>query len=156
MHRNVVISRWETTTELQHKSGPGETSSAWIGCKTNEVWTIKHHGYVCRFMWINILFDEAFKYSDGVKLWGHIATSAEPLCVEFSNFVQCHISINHLAFAVNESKAGGLVLFPHNFLFNSLFNSIIRVTQKYNRKSRPLIVRGCHRLRVNMRKLHLE
>jgi hypothetical protein len=29
------------------------------------------------------LFDEAFKYGDGAKLWGYVGTSAELLCVEY-------------------------------------------------------------------------
>jgi hypothetical protein len=40
--------------------------------------------YVC----IIILFDEAFKYDDGVKFCGYIGTNAEPLCIEFCNLVQ--------------------------------------------------------------------
>jgi hypothetical protein len=34
------------------------------------------------FIWIIILFDEAFKYGEGAKFWSYIGTKAEPLCVE--------------------------------------------------------------------------
>jgi hypothetical protein len=33
------------------------------------------------FIWIIILFDEAFKYDEGVNFWGYVGTNAEPLCV---------------------------------------------------------------------------
>jgi hypothetical protein len=46
------------------------------------------------FIWIIILFDAVFKYGDGAKLWGYVGINAEPLCVEFCNFVQCHIFVN--------------------------------------------------------------
>jgi hypothetical protein len=48
------------------------------------------------YIWIIILFDEIFKYSDGANLWGYVGTNAEPLCVEFCNFVQCYILVNYL------------------------------------------------------------
>jgi hypothetical protein len=54
------------------------------------------------FIWIIILFDAVFKYGDGAKFWGYVRINAEVLCVEFCNFVQCHISVNYLTFAVNE------------------------------------------------------
>jgi hypothetical protein len=54
------------------------------------------------FIWIIILFDTVFKYGDGVKFWGYVVINAEPLCVEFCNFVQCHIFVNYLTFAVYE------------------------------------------------------
>jgi hypothetical protein len=38
------------------------------------------------------LFDEAFKYGHYATFPGSVGTTnAEPLCVEFGNFVQCHI-----------------------------------------------------------------
>jgi hypothetical protein len=54
--------------------------------------------------WIRIiiLFDAVFKYGYGAKFWGCVGINAEPLCVEFCNFVQCHIAVNYLTFAVNE------------------------------------------------------
>jgi hypothetical protein len=54
------------------------------------------------FIWIIILFDAVFKYGDGSKFWGCIVINAEPLCVEFCNFVQYHTFVNYLTFAVNE------------------------------------------------------
>jgi hypothetical protein len=47
------------------------------------------------------LYDAVFKYDDGAKFWG-VGINAEPLCVEFCNFVQCHVFVNYLTFAVNE------------------------------------------------------
>jgi hypothetical protein len=56
-----------------------------------------------RFIWIIILFDAVFiKYGDGAKFWGYVGINAEPLFVEFCNFVQCHIFVNYLTSAVNE------------------------------------------------------
>jgi hypothetical protein len=56
------------------------------------------------FIWIIILFDAVFiiKYGDGAKFWGYVGINAEPLCVEFCNFVQCHIFVKYLTFAENE------------------------------------------------------
>jgi hypothetical protein len=55
------------------------------------------------FISIIILFDAAFiKYGDGAKFWGYVVINAEQLCVEFCNFVQCHIFVNYLTFTVNE------------------------------------------------------
>jgi hypothetical protein len=42
------------------------------------------------------LFDAVFKYDDGAKFWGYVGINAEPLCIEFCNFVQCHIFVNYL------------------------------------------------------------
>jgi len=50
------------------------------------------------FIWMIILFDEAFKYGDGAKFWGYVGTNTEPLCVQFCNFVQCHIFVNYLTY----------------------------------------------------------
>jgi hypothetical protein len=33
------------------------------------------------FIWIIILFDEAFKYDDGVKFWGYVGMNPEPFCI---------------------------------------------------------------------------
>jgi hypothetical protein len=54
------------------------------------------------FIWIIILFDAVFKYGDGAKFWCYVVINAEPLCVEFCNFVQYHIFVNYLTFAINE------------------------------------------------------
>jgi hypothetical protein len=32
------------------------------------------------FIWIIILFDEAYKYGDGAKFRGHASANAEPIC----------------------------------------------------------------------------
>jgi hypothetical protein len=32
----------------------------------------------------------------------NVGTNAEPLCVEFCNFVQCYIFVNYLTSAINE------------------------------------------------------
>jgi hypothetical protein len=53
------------------------------------------------FISIIILFDANFNYGDGSKFWGYVVMKAEQLCVEFCNFVQCHIFVNYLSFAVN-------------------------------------------------------
>jgi hypothetical protein len=55
-------------------------------------------GFTC----IIILSDAFFKYGDNAKFWGYVVTKAEPLCVEFCNFVQCYIVVNYLTFAVND------------------------------------------------------
>jgi hypothetical protein len=54
------------------------------------------------FIWVIILFDAVFKNGDGAKFWGYFGINAEPLCVELCNFVQCHIFVNYLTFAINE------------------------------------------------------
>jgi hypothetical protein len=54
------------------------------------------------FIWIIILFDAVFKCDDGAKFWGYVGINAEPLYVEFCNFVQCHIFVNYLTSAINE------------------------------------------------------
>jgi hypothetical protein len=54
------------------------------------------------FIWIIILFDAVFKDDDGAKFGGCVVINAEQLYVEFCNFVQCHIFVNYLTFAVNE------------------------------------------------------
>jgi hypothetical protein len=51
--------------------------------------------HTCRFLIITLL-DGAFEYSNGGKLLGYVGTNAEPLSVEFCNFVQCHIFVNCL------------------------------------------------------------
>jgi hypothetical protein len=54
------------------------------------------------YFWIIILFDAVFKYDDSAKFWGYVGINAEQLFVELCNFVQCHIFVNYLTFAVNE------------------------------------------------------
>jgi hypothetical protein len=48
------------------------------------------------------LFDAVFKYGDGAKFWGYFGINAEPLFVEFCDFVQCYIFVNYLTSAINE------------------------------------------------------
>jgi hypothetical protein len=59
-------------------------------------------GIPTSFIWIIILFDAFFKYNDGAKFLSYIEINAKPLCVEFCNYVQCHIFVNHLTSAINE------------------------------------------------------
>jgi hypothetical protein len=47
-------------------------------------------------IWIIILFDEAFKHGDGAKFWGYVETNAEPLRVEFCNFVHTVVKYLHV------------------------------------------------------------
>jgi hypothetical protein len=51
------------------------------------------HGMPTSFIWIIILFDEAFKYSNSEKYQGYVGTYTELLCVELCNFEQYHIFI---------------------------------------------------------------
>jgi hypothetical protein len=55
---------------------------------------VKVHGHASKLIWIIILFDEAFKFGIGAKSGGYVVTNAEPLCVEFCNFVHCYIFVN--------------------------------------------------------------
>jgi hypothetical protein len=48
------------------------------------------------FIWIIIFFYRAFEHGDDVKFWGYVGINAEPLCVEFCNFVNCLIFVNHV------------------------------------------------------------
>jgi hypothetical protein len=43
------------------------------------------------FIWIIILFDEVFEYSDDAKSLSYVGTNTEALCVEFCNSVKCHL-----------------------------------------------------------------
>jgi hypothetical protein len=57
--------------------------------------TVTYHGHTS-FIWIIILSDEALKHGDDAKCWGYVGTNTEPLCLEFRNFVQCHVFVNYL------------------------------------------------------------
>jgi hypothetical protein len=70
IHKPLVLEKWSL---VQHKKIDICTSS----------------------IWITILFDEAFK-CDGAKFWRYVGTHAESLCLEFCNFVHCHILVNYL------------------------------------------------------------
>jgi hypothetical protein len=43
----------------------------------DEVQYIKDHVHTSSFIWINILFDEAFKYGDGTDSWGYTGPYAD-------------------------------------------------------------------------------
>jgi hypothetical protein len=58
-------------------------------------------GIPTSFVWIIILFNEAFKYGESAKFLDYVGASPEPLFVEFCSFVQCHIVVN-LTFARSE------------------------------------------------------
>jgi hypothetical protein len=47
-------------------------------------------------IWIVTLFDEAFKYGDGVNFLTYFGTNTEPFCVVFCNFVQCDIFVAYV------------------------------------------------------------
>jgi hypothetical protein len=44
-----------------------------------------------------IFFEGAFEYGGISKLWGYVGTTAELICVQFCNFVQCHIFVSYLS-----------------------------------------------------------
>jgi hypothetical protein len=70
--------------DITHESLYSEKSKGWHSKKFNGIHTC--------FVWIIILFDEAFKYGNCAEFWVYAGTNAEQLCVEFCNFVQRHIS----------------------------------------------------------------
>jgi hypothetical protein len=47
------------------------------------------------FIWMIIFLDKA---CNGATFWGSVGIHAEPLCVEFCNFVQCHIFVNSVTY----------------------------------------------------------
>jgi hypothetical protein len=62
----------------------------------NRLVHLKITGIPASFIWIIVLFDEAFKHGDDAKFWGYVGANAQPLCVELCNFVQCYIFVNCL------------------------------------------------------------
>jgi hypothetical protein len=48
------------------------------------------------FILIVILFEKAFNMAMVRNFQVNVGTNAEPLCVEFCNFVQCHIFVNYI------------------------------------------------------------
>jgi hypothetical protein len=40
--------------------------------------------------------DETVKYNIGANISGYVGTNAEPLCVEFCNFMQRHVLVNYV------------------------------------------------------------
>jgi hypothetical protein len=61
--------------------------------------TVNDDGYTYKF-YFNQYFYKAFKYGDGVDVWGYGGTNAKPLCAECCSFVQCHILVNYLTLSV--------------------------------------------------------
>jgi hypothetical protein len=57
-------------------------------------WNIMVIGLPYSFIWIIIFLDGAFEYA-GISRF-YVGTNAELLCVEFCNFVQCHILLGYL------------------------------------------------------------
>jgi hypothetical protein len=45
------------------------------------------------FIWINILFDDAFNHGDSAKFWGYDGRDSEKRCLELYNLVQVIISL---------------------------------------------------------------
>jgi hypothetical protein len=43
-------------------------------------------------------FDGALEYGSGLKFSSYVGSNAEPLCVEFCNFMQCHTFVNNLSY----------------------------------------------------------
>jgi hypothetical protein len=63
---------------------------------------VKDNGHSYQFYLNHYFVWRSFKYGDGVKSWGYIVINAEQLCVVFCNFVQYHIFVKYLTFAVIE------------------------------------------------------
>jgi hypothetical protein len=42
------------------------------------------------------LLDEASKHGEDEKMLGYVGTNAEPVCVDFCNFVRYQIFVNYL------------------------------------------------------------
>jgi hypothetical protein len=42
-------------------------------------------------IWNIILFNEAFKYGNGAKLWYYVQTIAAPLCVYTNEIILCNV-----------------------------------------------------------------
>jgi hypothetical protein len=53
------------------------------------------------------LFDKASKYGYGAKLLGYVEKNTEPLCLNFCNFVQCHILVNYLSCCYRVDRQNG-------------------------------------------------
>jgi hypothetical protein len=114
------------------KYEPGEQSKITINVLLygDNLWTIALHKWSSvqwkimdistSFIWIVIIFDEAFKYGVGAKFGSYVGTNADPVCVEFCNLVQV-VSYSLLNLLNNARKVGGLVLLKITRLFLSLF-----------------------------------
>jgi hypothetical protein len=66
---------------------------------TNERWYNKI-SWTC----LQVLFESLFCLTQflNMAMVRNFEVMAEQLCVEFCNFVKCHIFVNYLTFAVNE------------------------------------------------------
>jgi hypothetical protein len=82
-----------------------------------------------RFIWIVILFDEAFNYGNGAKFLDHAGTNAKSLCVEFCSFLQCHILVIYLNVSVRLCVCVPLITFVQKCLevITSLLNNLRKV-----------------------------
>jgi hypothetical protein len=58
------------------------------------------------FIWNIVFFEEDFDYDSSLKFWGFVWTNAEPLCVEFCNFVQWHTFVHYLRCEISSSHGG--------------------------------------------------
>jgi hypothetical protein len=65
-------------------------------------------GIPTSFIWIIILFGAVFNRDYGTKFLGYVGINAEPLCVEFCNFVQCRIFV--LTSAINEWNIKNIII----------------------------------------------
>jgi hypothetical protein len=54
---------------------------------------VKDYGQTYNFY----LYYDTIKYGNGVKFLGYFGTNTELLCIEFCNFMQCHIFVNYSA-----------------------------------------------------------
>jgi hypothetical protein len=60
--------------------------------------TVKDQGHIYKFYFIYVLFSftEFLNMALARNLCGYVGTSAQSLCVEFYNFLQCHTFVNYL------------------------------------------------------------
>jgi hypothetical protein len=69
-----------------------------------DIWSFVHWkimDILMSFIWIVIFFDGDFEYGSGSTFWSYVWTNAELLCVEFYNFVQCHMFISYILLLLN-------------------------------------------------------
>jgi hypothetical protein len=64
--------------------------------RCHELLSLKPMNIPTGFIWIIIFLNGAFEYGNISKIWGYVGTD-EVICVEFCNFVQCHIFVNYLS-----------------------------------------------------------
>lgn len=62
-------------------------------------------GIPTSFIQIIILFDEAFKHSDGANFQCHVGRNAETVSDLFSNFyLKCHSFVNYFKSSINNTR----------------------------------------------------